>query len=115
MNTVYIDVDEMLQRVRGNKKTAAMLLELFLDGEELDRLKDDLEKNDYVAAETSSHGIKGMVGTLSMPKLFLSVEKLNNELKIGAPNDDTVAEYFAVLEKTLATAQNALSAFKEQI
>ncbi|HBU12354.1 MAG TPA: hypothetical protein DEB31_06395 [Clostridiales bacterium] len=114
MEQVYIDVEEMLRRMRGNKKTVATMLGMFLEGEELKQLDDDLNNKDHAAAELSSHGVKGMVGTLSMPILHQAAAKLNAELKAGSPNDDTVAEYRAALEKTLVEAERVLAGLKEQ-
>ncbi len=103
----YFNVEEALSRIRGDKNTLKLLIGLFVDSEEMTGLEKALAEQDYPSAAAFAHGIKGAAGNLSFTAMYNISSKLNEELKLGAPNEETVAEYYAVLDGTRAAAQEA--------
>ncbi len=107
-NEQYVDTDAALMRIRGNKKVYQTMLQLFLDCEEFEALEKSLSEKDYEKAAEVAHGIKGMTGNLSMPLLFKVSTDLNEELKNGEPNQETLADYREILAKTESLVKNIM-------
>ena len=96
----YVDVENGLSRVRGNKSLYKRMLSMFLDSGEFASLEEHLSNNDYEAAGNSAHAIKGITGNLSLTALFEVSTALMGELRNGAPSPETVQLYETALEKT---------------
>jgi HPt (histidine-containing phosphotransfer) domain-containing protein len=75
-------------------------MQMFLDSKDLGALEDSLDEKDYARAAELSHGVKGMSGNVSLPLLFDVSTRLNDQLKLGPPDEQTVAEYRVVLDET---------------
>ncbi|MDL2238451.1 Hpt domain-containing protein [Christensenellaceae bacterium OttesenSCG-928-K19] len=104
----YIDLESALGRVWGDKDTLKLMLNLLLEGDEFDQLKNALEQQDYKTAEAYSHAIKGMAGNLSVDRLFEISTQLNDELKKGPPQAQTVQDYYDVADKTIEAVKETL-------
>ena len=89
----YINLDEALGRVRGNKKLYRRMLGLFLASEEFTALEEHLLQQDYAKAADVAHGIKGMTGNLSLSQLFKTSTHLMDILRQGAPDEQSLADY----------------------
>lgn len=89
----YVDMDDALARVRGNKKLYKRMLMLFLDNKEVASLKESLEAGNLEQAATDAHTIKGMTGNLSLTKVFTLSMELMEQLR-GGTYDKEVAEAF---------------------
>lgn len=96
----YIDLDEALTRVRGNKTIYRKMLGLFLQSKELDALEESLGRQDYPQAADLAHAIKGMTGNLSLTALFEASTKLMQELREGTPREESLREYREALKET---------------
>lgn len=96
----YIDVDDGLRRIRGNKKLYKRMLDMLLTSEEFDKLKNELAAENYDEAEKAAHSIKGVTGNLSLPELFSVSVDLMQQLKNGAPDIDTIAYFWEVWDIT---------------
>jgi HPt (histidine-containing phosphotransfer) domain-containing protein len=105
----YFNVDEALSRIRGDKNTLKLLIGLFVDSKEMAGLEQALAEEDYPSAAAFAHGIKGVAGNLSFTAMYNISSKLNEELKLGAPNKETVEEYYAVLDGTKAAAKEVVA------
>ena len=96
----YLDLDDGLARIRGNKALYKQMLNLFLGSEEFQAFEDAIANHDNKMAEAKIHGIKGLSGNLSMPALFETSSALNVQLKTGDAEPATLAEYRAAYEET---------------
>lgn len=96
----YLDTDDGLARLRGNKALYKQMLGLFLGSKEFQAFEDAMASNDNQMAEAKMHGIKGLTGNLSMPALFNIASTLDAQLKVGNANPTTLAEYEEAYEKT---------------
>ena len=109
-DNLYIDVEEGLARVRGNKSLYIKMLNMLLNSKEFDAFEISLANNDYEEAGNVAHGIKGMTGNLSLSLLFKYSTELMNQLRNGAPNEDTVAVY----RETFINTKKAVQEYIEQ-
>lgn len=96
----YIDVDNALARIRGNKKLYIRMLGLFTQSKEFASLDEMLELEDYENAANVAHAIKGMTGNLSLTKLFETSMELMQQLRQGAPAKETLDAYQNALTET---------------
>lgn len=96
----YINIDEALSRIRGNKKLYRRMLTLFDNSEEFDKLEALLQEGDYPKAGDVAHAIKGMTGNLSMTALFEASTRLMNELRQSIYDESSIADYRDALKKT---------------
>jgi HPt (histidine-containing phosphotransfer) domain-containing protein len=91
----YIDVDDALVRMCGNKKIYAMTLNMFLSSEELDKFDEALLKNDLSGAGGCIHTLKGVAGNLSLTELYNQSEPLIQKLKRGELDSALIENYRA--------------------
>jgi len=96
----YINYEEGLARLRGNKMIYSKTLEIFLRTKEFDSLKEALEENDLKKADYAAHTIKGAAGNLSIAKIYEISSTLHEEFSQGIRSDDKVSELFEANEKT---------------
>jgi HPt (histidine-containing phosphotransfer) domain-containing protein len=89
----YVDMDEALARVRGNKKFYRRMLGLFLTSGEFAALDEALAAADYGRAADVAHGIKGMTGNLSLTALFKTSARMMDTLRQGHLDEDALADY----------------------
>jgi HPt (histidine-containing phosphotransfer) domain-containing protein len=104
----YIDIDDALSRVRGNKSLYRKMLNLFLQNEEFAKLEQYLVEKDYEKAASSSHAIKGMTGNLSFTALFECSTELLQQLHKGPPDEITVQNYRNALDMTKLLLDDAI-------
>ncbi len=79
----YIDIEEGLKRVLGNKNLYIKLLKKFKDETDLTGLVDAISNNDLSVAREKAHTIKGIAANLSLKKLFLETQELESRIKEG--------------------------------
>lgn len=97
----YINLDEGLGRVRGNKTLFKRMLGLFLANDSFAQLEESLAAGEYEKAGEHAHAIKGMTGNLSLTPLFEASTTLMNELRQGQPaSEGALATYRDAYEKT---------------
>lgn len=92
----YIDVDDGLNRIRGNKKLYSRMLKMLLASEEFDKLKNALESGDYDNGEKAAHSIKGVTGNLSLPLLFDTSIVLMQQLKTGPADEEVIKSFWEI-------------------
>ena len=105
----YIDLENALQRLRGDKNTLKMLINMFLEGNTVSLLETALNQQDYKVAEEHSHALKGIAGNLSLTLLCNAVTRLNNELKQGSLSSQAVEEYYTVVRETIGALNDITS------
>ncbi len=101
----YFDKESALQRIRNNEKLLLMMLKMFLDSEEPQKLSLALAANDYAEAANLSHAIKGVAGNLSLLALYEVATDFNQELKQGTYNSETAESFWRIFEATCDTVK----------
>lgn len=96
----YVNVEDALKRVRGNKTIYIKMLRLFLAAEDFDNLEASLAENDLKKASEVAHSIKGITGNLSFTKLFESSAVLMIKLRDNELDEELLARYRDALAKT---------------
>ncbi|MCL2578974.1 MAG: Hpt domain-containing protein [Oscillospiraceae bacterium] len=100
----YINLEEGLGRVRGNQKLYARMLGMFIANKEMALLEEKLAAGDLQGGAEVAHAIKGMTGNLSLTALFEVSATLMEKLGAGEIDQDLVARYREVAQKTLEVA-----------
>jgi len=100
--TRYIDVEDGLRRVRGNKTLYAKMLGMFLASKEIILLEENLASNGIAGAADVAHALRGVTGNLSLTALFGASTDLMESLQAGNRDESIIARYRDTLEKTLA-------------
>jgi HPt (histidine-containing phosphotransfer) domain-containing protein len=98
----YIDVEDGLKRVRGNKKLYRRMLAMYEASGEFAAFEKAIAEGDMAKACEVIHGIKGMAGNLSVKRVFELSTELNEQLKQGAYDEATLSAY---REACLATQE----------
>lgn len=98
----YVDTQSGLARVRNNTKLYVRMLDLFAKSDEFQKFEDAIQAKDNAAACDVAHALKGMSGNLSLPLVFELSTELNNQLRHGEANPETLAQYREALETTLS-------------
>ncbi len=81
-----IDVQNGLNRLRGNVATYKKILEMFADNhaDAVENIRDALEKNDNTRAVRIAHTLKGTSGSIGALGLFWQAEAVEEALKGGS-------------------------------
>ncbi|MDR2931661.1 MAG: Hpt domain-containing protein [Oscillospiraceae bacterium] len=101
----YINLEEGLGRIGGNKKIFGTLLDSFARNKSYDELCGALEAGDLPAAAAAAHAIKGMTANLSMTALYSASAELEQALKAGDNNTALFEKVREAREKTLAAIE----------
>ncbi len=104
----YINIEEGLGRVRGNKSLYKRMLSMFMEADELGVLETSLLEKNYNEAAKSAHAIKGIAGNLSLTMLFEISNELVRELRNGELNEKTVSEFQTTLERTRSAVKDTI-------
>lgn len=79
-----IDSNEGIARFGGNREVYQAMLERFAGEPYFSRLRDAVEARDTADAFKAAHALKGMVGNLSMNRLYADLCPLVDELRAGS-------------------------------
>ena len=101
----YIDIEEALGRVRGNKKIFLRMLGLFTKSTEFSAFEEHMAQKEYEKAGEVAHAIKGMTGNLGMKILFEESANLMVQLRQGIADEDAIARYRDAVVKTQAEVE----------
>ncbi len=97
----YINVDEAMNRLKGNRGIYVTLLKSFLKNNYWEQLKAEMDARDGAAAEKTAHTIKGIAGNLSLTELYNASALLNAQLKGGMDGADSFAQLNGIMAMTL--------------
>lgn len=75
------DVDSGLARCMNNEQFYLMLVQKSLDEPNFEKLYDALAQDDLTAAFEAAHGLKGVLGNLSLTPLFAPMSELTEHLR----------------------------------
>ena len=88
----YINIEEGLGRLLGNKTLFKRILTIFSASDAMDRLEKDFNEGNLQKASEVAHEIKGMAGNLSLTALYTDSADLMVTLRTGICEADRVAE-----------------------
>jgi HPt (histidine-containing phosphotransfer) domain-containing protein len=83
---LYLDAEDALKRMGGNKAILTTLLKKFINGSEEEKLKAalaDYSAQNFADAKAAAHAIKGLAANLSMPALREAAFNLEMTVKEG--------------------------------
>ena len=82
-NSGYINPEDALKRVGGNKDLYIKLLGRFVDGNQYEEFLEALKSGDMENAAQKIHALKGVVANLSLEKLHEDTIALEKAIKFG--------------------------------
>ena len=109
----YINLEEGLGRVRDNKKLFRKMLGMFLESGEFASLEESLTQKEYDKAADYAHAIKGITGNLGMTELFRISTKMMEDLRLGAPDEDSQAALCAAYSITRQYVEDIMAELAE--
>lgn len=86
----FLDVNDGLERVDGNRKLYLRLIRRFADDQAdvIERIQDSIESQDMESAERLVHTLKGLSGTIGALKLAQTAADLEHRLAVRGLMDD---------------------------
>lgn len=96
----YVDLEDALGRVRGNRGLYKILLQSFLKDSRIDELLGNIKRGDLVAAAKDAHAIKGVSANLSLTELNPAVAALEVQLKEGSYREDSLEACMTLFAET---------------
>ena len=105
----YINVEDALGRVRGNRAVFKSLLSVFLREDYCQKLQDQLYAGDLPSAAHTAHALKGVAANLSLRALYEAVLMVELRLKSEIPPDDMLARLMHTREETRRRAEQLLT------
>ena len=110
----YIDINDGLNRIRGNKKLYAMMLKSFKANPMYPQAKDAVLAGDVKAAQMQMHTLKGVAGNLSLKKLFEVVVPVEGVLKTEMVPVSALQPIDEAFDKTLVLIDRLLDELKAE-
>jgi len=98
----YIDLEEGLGRIRGNRKVYKSLLQSFANKNNMESLKEQVAANNLEEAAKTVHSIKGVSANLSLSALNKSMVELEAQIKAGSYNEKTYRDSLDHYDKTIS-------------
>lgn len=108
INKEYIDMEDALKRVGGNKDLLIRLLRQFIDSDFAGQLDKALEEGDLETAGRNAHSVKGTGANLSLPKLTAVSLELEQKIKGGEDYSGSLAIFKEVYAETLKQIEAAI-------
>lgn len=96
----YVDLEDALNRIRGNRGLYKVLLQSFLNDPRIDELVGNIERGDLAAAAKDAHTIKGVSANLSLTGLNEAVAALELQLKSGGYRKESLESCLDLFEET---------------
>ena len=96
----YVNVEEGLSRVVGNKKIYLVILAKFLDNTSFAEMTAQIKSGDVENATKSAHAVKGLTLNLALPALSQKAVQIEKELKEGLDVTGTLSEMTEIYQKT---------------
>jgi|GEM_PF-3303421 len=108
----YLDVEDVLKRVGGNRVILTTLLKKFMNGSEEETLKAALANysaDTFADAKAAAHTIKGLAANLSMPALRDAAFNLEMAVKEGGEPGDLPDAVYQARAKTVYVIEAMLA------
>lgn len=97
----YVDTEDALKRVCGNKIIYKKLLGSFKTTLQLEKLCGEVAADNLEEASRTAHSIKGVCANLSLKAAFEQILEVETHLKAGKVEPGDMDKLRAVMEKTL--------------
>ena len=97
----YIDIDDALKRVGGNKGLYVKLLGRFIDGKHMEALESAISSGNAEEASHLAHTLKGVSANLSLMKLAAISADIEQVLKASGDHSALLAELKLAYEATV--------------
>jgi len=97
----YIDVEDAVHRIGGNRDLYKRLLGRFVDGNHFDALVNALDSGDKDEAAHLAHTLKGVSANLSLVKIMSITVELEKCIKESADHTARLAELRDAYDVTL--------------
>lgn len=97
----YIDIDDALKRVGGNKALYVKLLGRFTDGNHMETLESAISSGNLEEAAHLAHTLKGVSSNLSLMKVAALATDIDQALKSGGDYASLMAELKPAYEATI--------------
>ena len=110
----YIDVNDCLNRIRGNKKLCAMLLKSFKANPHFNEAKAAALAGDLGKAQMEMHTLKGMAANLSLKRLYDLVVPVEMTLKSEMVPPEKLTPVEEALNKTLELIDALVAEFQAE-
>ena len=107
----YINIDEGLARLQGNKTLFKRILTIFSASDAMDRLEAEFNSGNLAKAGEIAHEIKGMTGNLSLTTLYTDSADLMVILRSGVCSADRVQQCRENWNSTQDAVKEVLSSF----
>lgn len=104
----YVDVEDALKRVCGNKAIYKRLLGTFEKSLQLNQLVAEVAEGDLQAAAATAHSIKGVTANLSLKAAYEKVVEVEAHLKQGFVEDGEMDALREILETTVRCTQHVI-------
>lgn len=75
------DVDTTLKRFMGNETIYLKFIRKFLDDKNYEAIETSLAQNDYEAAFTGAHSLKGVAGNLGLNPVYEAASEMSELLR----------------------------------
>lgn len=102
-DTVYIDVDDALKRVGGNRALYKKLLGRFVDGNYFELIENAIKSGSKEDSARQAHTLKGVSANLSLERVRALSLALEEKIKSGEDCSGSLADlkeaYGATLQK----------------
>lgn len=108
--TIYLNQEEALARLRGSKALLRRMLELLPENLPVDRLLTELEARDIQALVQTLHSIKGVAANLSLAAAHKQAVELESLLRAGQLPVERLLDFAGTLRQTLQHAAQAARA-----
>lgn len=105
----YVDLQDALDRVRGNRKLYKLLLQSFFKDSRKGELLGSIKRGDLVAAARDAHAIKGASANLSLTGLNAAVSDLEAQLKAGAYREDSLEACIYLFAETQKAVEELIN------
>lgn len=93
-----IDYDGGVARLMGNTEMYEKFLQMFVNDDSFEQLDKAMNAKDYEAAFSAAHTLKGVVGNLSMQRLYEELVPFVDMLRNGA-DIPAAEEHYPALKK----------------
>ncbi|MDL2233788.1 Hpt domain-containing protein [Ruminococcaceae bacterium OttesenSCG-928-L11] len=103
----YLDLEEGLGRIGGNKMLFSRLLDTFVKDTNWDTLCQEAAAGKLPEAGNAAHAIKGMCANLSMKALSAAAAELEQAFKAGTNDDALLERVRSEREKTMEVVAEA--------
>lgn len=100
-----IQIDELLERVSGNKEFVLRMLDMFFktSDERLSALRMEFNNRNYEGIAEQAHKLKGIVGNLSINQAFCILRDLIKEARLQ--NDPQIESLLKELDQSIGEAR----------